>query len=210
MSDLTAIESAIEKLTVDEHIEYDRYCRSNKPGLAPDYYARLYGLFLRGISCQEIVKLNKGLEIGQVLKARVEGGWDKARDKYAASLLTESGDLLRQTAAESLQFLSLMLAVVHKEQGEKLKKYLSTGDPSELGDFRISNMAGYQRLIATLAQLVGADQKKTVTHKIVGGDGKTVPVDESGEEGTGLISVSEGRWKPERGDAVREALEKTK
>jgi hypothetical protein len=218
MNELAVIDDrrvrAVEKLTADERIDYERYHRSGRPGLSPDFSARLYDLYLRGIPCDEIARLNKGLEIGQVLKARVDGLWDHEREVYTNKLLLESGDLLRQTAAESLNFLSLVLAVAHKEQGERLKKYLATGDPKELGNFTINNMAAYQRIIQTIAQLVGADQKKTVTHKFPGQAGQQAPNEAPAEsdEDMGLLGngVSDGQWSPERADAVREAMRKTK
>jgi hypothetical protein len=197
-------DEAIDLLSVDERSAFEKWERLNKPGVNLQYNQRLYEVYLRGIPCEAIALLNPGLCLGQVVKARIDGDWDQRRSQYTADLLSQTNDLVRQTAAESLQFLSLLLAVAHKEQGEPLKRYLATGDPSELKDFRVQNIKSYQAIIQTIAQLIGADQKKTVTHKIVGDNGAIV------EEDGIMGAVGVGRLSPKQADAMRLALEKNK
>lgn len=202
---------AIERLTVDEQVAYDKAIRSGRAPLAPLFNKRLYDLYLRGFSCEDISTQNPGLDTGAVARARVDGDWDERRDRYTAELLTDSAASLRQTAAESLNFLSLVLAVAHKEHGEKLRRYLVTGDPADLGDFRIENFKGYKLIIETIAQLIGADQKKTVTHRVAQVGGVVVPAEgDSSEEGTGIIGALQGSFTPKQADAMRRALEAAK
>lgn len=196
-------EKALEKLTADEHIALSRHEQANKPCLSPDFSAKLYSLFLRGLSCSDIVGINPGLTLGQVIKARVDGDWDQKREEYLTELLVSSNEKLQQTAAESLDFLSLLLAVCHKQQGEKLKKYLATGNSDELGGLQITNMKGYAQVIETLARLIGADQKKTVTHKFIkGADGNN-----EGESGNGLMSaLGTTKLSPQKADQIRKIM----
>jgi hypothetical protein len=207
----TPREEALERCNIDEQIAYDKFTRSGRASVAADYNQRLYELYLRGLSCEAISLLNPGLSLGAVVKARVDGQWDSRRDQYTADLLTESNALLRQTAAESLQFLSLVLAVAHREHGEKLKKYLASGKPEDLGDFRIANFGGYKQIIETIARLVGADQKKTVDHrhKLVGVPGTVSEVEEE-SGGGGILGAVSGRLTPRQADAMRAAMEKAR
>jgi hypothetical protein len=199
---------AEERLTISEQIAYDKALRSGRAPLAPEFNQKLYELYLRGFSCEDIAAQNPGLNLGSVARARVDGNWDERRDQYTSGLLTDSAASLRQTAAESLNFLSLVLAVAHKEHGERLRRYLVTGDPKDLGDFRINNFSSYKLIIETIARLVGADQKKTVNVNVNGGRG-TSDAGSPADSG-GIIGAVTGTLTPRQADAMRRALEATK
>jgi hypothetical protein len=198
--ELTA-KSSLERFTVDEQVAYDKFLRSGKARVSVDFNKRLYELYLRGLGCDAIAVLNPGLSLGMVCCARVDGRWDERRDQYTAELLSETNGLLRQTAAEALQFLSLVLAVAHREHGEKLKKYLASGNPDDLGDFRIESFGNYKSVIETVAKLVGADQSRTVTHRMVGGA-------EQKMEDVGIVGALSGRLTPKQAELMRAAMEK--
>src|SRR5947207_2078520 len=72
-----ARKQAIERLTVDEQIAYDKAVRSGRPGVNVDFGQRMYELYLRGISCEGIALLNPGANLGLVVRARVDGKWDE-------------------------------------------------------------------------------------------------------------------------------------
>lgn len=201
-------ETKLANLSADERLAYERHIKSGKGNLAADYSARLFQLFLLGVSVPDIVKLNPGLTLGQVAAARVNDSWDDRRSQHVAELLTETSSLLRTSASESLRFISLVLAVAHREHGECLKRYLATGDPKELGNFRIENIKQYQTVLDTLARLVGADQKKSVnhTHQIVGPEASPSAPD----QGVGVLgALPVGRLTPQQADAIRKAMEET-
>lgn len=200
---------AVTRLSIDEQIAYDKSLRGGRAPLAPTFNQKLYELYLQGFPCAEIVTSNPGLDLGAVIRARVDGDWDARRDRYTAGLLNESANTLKQTAAESLKFLSLVLTVAHKEHGEKLRRYLVSGDPKDLGDFKIESFKGYKIIIDTIAQLIGANQKSTVTHKMVPGQpavGAPGEVDDAG----GILGAVNGALTPKQADAVRAALEAAK
>ena len=202
--------AAMSKLSIDEQIAYDKALRSGRAPLAPTFNQKLYDLYLRGFSSADIVTANPGLDLGAVVRARVDGDWDARRDRYTGELLTDSAASLRQTAAESLNFLSLILAVAHKEHGEKLRKYLVSGDPADLGDFKIESFKGYKLIIDTIAQLIGANQKSTVTHKMAPGGPVEAGHGSSPEEGGGILGMAQGALTPKQADAMRLILEQGK
>jgi hypothetical protein len=151
-------DEALERLTAEEHIEFDRYCRSGKPDLALSTSLKLYELFVQGLACVDIAKLNPALSLGAILKARIEHRWDERRDIYLAEIYGGANDRLKQIGAESLNFLGLTLAVAHKQYGEKMARYLQTGKPEDLGTFQVQSLHQYKQVIETIRALTGADR----------------------------------------------------
>jgi hypothetical protein len=195
MSDVSIekADPAAEYLTADEHIEYQRYLATGKPDLAIGSSLKLYELFVQGIPCAEIARLNPGFGLGIIVKARIDHKWDERREAYRAELYSQANDRLRQLGAESLDFMSIALAAAHKDLGGHMKKYLMTGNPEDLGPFRIMSFKTYQSLIETVVKLTGADNKKTI--KVEG------EVKHTGDSvGTKLT--------PEQADAMRAVLGK--
>jgi hypothetical protein len=199
MSDLanTAEDLALTRLTPDEHVELDRYRRSGKHPLAPVASTELYLIWMQGATCEELAKLNPGLSLGCILMARIDHRWDDRRDAYLAERFATANDRLKQIGAESLNFLGLTLAVAHKQQGEKMMKYLKTGDPSDLGVFNVTSIGQYKQVIETIARLTGADRKVIV--KEANGQPASTPPE------TIIAPVEHRRLTPEQADALRRA-----
>jgi hypothetical protein len=195
MSDapIEKVDLALAKLSTDEHIEYQRYLASGKPPLSPGSALKLYELFVQGIECAEIARLNPTLGLGIILRARIDHEWDKRRDEYLGDLYSQANTRLRQVGAESLNFLGLALAAAHKDLGEHMKKYLMSGNPEDLGPFRIMSFKTYQSVVETLVKLTGQDNQKTV--KVEG------EVHHTGEAATPGAKLT-----PEQADAMRAAL----
>lgn len=152
----------VTRLTSDEAKELENWREhKNKPSLAPALSVRLFELFLNGSSCEEIVKLNNGVyTLGQVLEARVRDQWDDKKDRYLADLYGGVLDRVKQTQIEAVGFTSDLLAVAHKQFGQKLKKYLQNGDETELKDVvSLGSLQGYSKAIEILLKLTGQEKK---------------------------------------------------
>jgi hypothetical protein len=199
MADLATVpeDVALTRLTPDEHIELERYRRSGKPPLSPNASIELYTIWMQGVDCAELARLNPGLSLGCVLMARVDHRWDERRDAYLAEKFSTANDRLKQVGAEALNFLGLTLAVTHKQQGEKMVKYLKTGDPADLGTFHVTGIHGYKQVIETIARLTGADRKVIVK------EGNGLPA--SSQPETIIAPVEHRRLTPEQADALRRA-----
>jgi hypothetical protein len=124
--------------------------------------AGLFALFLAGKDTGEIHRLNPALSLGQIVEARISGNWDARRDEYLDKLLTETATNVQRASLEAATFISDLLTVANKEHGDKLKRYLQTGNPKELGDFKIDNLTQLKVAIETLQKLTGADKKSVV------------------------------------------------
>lgn len=193
------MQRALERLSAPDRKVYQEYVDSGKPGLAVSYGARLYELWLQGSTVEQIVELNPGLSKGVVLKARVDGLWDERREAYLAELMSTAQDRVRLVALESVNFMGLLLAVANKQHGEKLKRYLQTGDPKELGNFDIKSIKQYKEVIEMLTKITGQDKKPASPGTVA------VSVTPSGNGDTpATVSV---RWTPEQADQIRAIME---
>lgn len=146
-----------DRLTPLERAAHDRAVSRNEPAVAAHVSARLYALFLRGTTCAEISRLNKGIGLGQVCRERVADGWDRRRDEYRQELLAATKDRVLQVQLESAEFLANELSAAHKLHGDKAKLYLQGGDEKDLGSFSISSIREYRETLAALRELVAKE-----------------------------------------------------
>jgi hypothetical protein len=161
-----AIEKAKSYLNQRELAAYSYFCNSKQPALAPALNAKLFQLFLNGKSTDEIHRLNPQLSLGQIVSARIEGRWDERREEHLDQLLTSTSMRVQQITLETADFVCDLFAVANREHGDKLRRYLQTGDEKELGDFRITSLAGFKTAIEILQKLTG--QERQTTQKVHG------------------------------------------
>lgn len=155
--------SPVERLTPEERKAYKLYVQKNDPPLAPSIQAQLFSLYLNGTTCEEIQKLNPNFSLGMIVRARVEGLWDDRRDAHLQTLFEGVRERVQQVQMESVVFTSDLLASANKMFGDKLKKYLQTGDERELGSLRIDSLKQYRDAVDLLMKLTGQDKKIEVS-----------------------------------------------
>lgn len=123
---------------------------------------QFYELFLNGYSCEEIAKLNEGkFDPGMIIDARVRHEWDARKSAHLESLYGGLLEKVKATQAEGAVFLTDMLSAAHKMYGSKIKKYLQTGDPKDLGGLQIESLDSYRKILETLMTLTGQHSGKT-------------------------------------------------
>jgi hypothetical protein len=157
------IQEAIAKLSKRDLHAYNIWRGTDRPALAPSLNAKFFNLYLNGKGCEEIRRLNPQFGLGDIVAARIEGEWDKRRDEHLDQLLDQTSRRLQQTTMETADFVCDLLAVANREHGDRLRRYLQTGDDKELGDFRISSLPGLKSAIEILQKLTGDDRKQSVT-----------------------------------------------
>jgi hypothetical protein len=160
-----------------EQAAYEEHARHNNPPLSPSLEAELFQLYLNGIGLEDIVRLNKGLRLGAVARAAVEGNWYERRRAYADSLLGSVVPRVQQVQAEAIVFAADLLAAAHRLHGEKIRKFLQTGDEAELGDFAVRSIDQYRKGVELLLKMTGQDGGG-------GGKGKKRQADEDGDDAT--------------------------
>lgn len=153
---------AIEHLTAREKALLEEWQKDRKkPSLATSLSVKLFELFLHGVDCNEISRINNGnYLVEQILEARVRDQWDERRNEYLDSLFGGIVQKVSQAQAEAVEFLADMLAVAHKMHGHKLKEYLQTGDEKKLGDFKINGWQNYKGVVDSLLKITGQDRDR--------------------------------------------------
>lgn len=121
----------------------------------------MFELYLNGSTCDEIVKINNNqFTLGQVLEVRVRDSWDDKREKHLSDLYGGIREKVKQTQMEAVAFTSDLLAAAHKQYGQKLKRYLQSGDEKDLGTLSLSGLQSYQKAVDILMKLTGQDKKE--------------------------------------------------
>lgn len=123
--------------------------------LSPTIAAQMFELFVNGMTPTQISREWRGYQLGAIVRAAVENSWFDRRREYLDHLHSTTMDRAKQIAAESVEFTGALLAVAHKKWGEKLRRYLATGDASELDGFEIRSIDQYRKVIQTFLELTG-------------------------------------------------------
>lgn len=165
-SSVVVVEKRHPFLTDRERTAYEFLMAHPQPHLSPGTQLKLFTLFLQGVDCAEIARLNQGITLAQVVVARVEGHWDDLRQEHIESLLKEARLRLQQTALESADFVTMQIAAAHKQYGDAVKKYMQTGDTADLGGFSIHGWKSYREAQDLLKVITGTD--KTQVQKVQG------------------------------------------
>lgn len=123
----------------------------------------LYDLYLNGMTCEQIYKANSGvIPYGKILDARERYGWDKKkRDQIALAFKTVEERIVK-TRIDAIHHLTMLLAAAHKSVGDRVQKYLATGDESYLGTLDPSNLKNYTTILQTLNTLTDAQKSKDI------------------------------------------------
>jgi hypothetical protein len=168
----------------------------NKGGypLAPTVQAQLFNLYLNGSSCEEIQRLNPNFSLGMIARAKVDGLWDERREAHVRELLETVRERVQQVQLESVSFTADLLASANKMFGDRLKRYIQTGDPNELGDLKIDSLKQYKDAVDLLLKLTGQDRENKMTVK---GEVKqtleVVPKKMTPQEAAAYLALAEGK-----------------
>lgn len=156
------VDLALATLSSRELHAYKIWAGSNKPSLAPSLNAKLFQLYLNGKDCEEIRRLNPQLSLGEIAAAKIQGEWGRRREEHLSQLLEETSKRVQQTSMETTDFLCDILTAANREHGDKLRRFIQTGDSKDLGDFKIQSLASLKTVIETLYKLTGQDKQSQV------------------------------------------------
>lgn len=151
-------------LSSKELIAYDRYKKEGGHPLSPTVHAQFFALYLNGKTPDEIQTLNPGYPLGAIIKALVEGRWIERKREHLDNLLEGARGRVEQVQLESIVFVSDLLSAANKMHGDKIKKYLQTGNATELGDLKIDSLGAYTRAVDLLMKLTQQDGESKVKH----------------------------------------------
>lgn len=155
-------------LTQKEVNAYKTWQTANKQSIPASVNAGLFALFLQGSTVEEIQDLNPMYSLGEIVAARVHGDWDERREEHLSKLLDKVGKRVLQVTLESADFMADVIAVAALEHGEKLKRYIQTKNPAELGSFRVKNLKELKEAVEVLQKLTGQDKQSVSISKVQG------------------------------------------
>jgi hypothetical protein len=146
-------------LTQSECEVLEKYVQSGGRELSPDSIARFYELFLNGSDCREIQRLNKPFPLEAIIWARVKYQWDMQKDEYIAQKQMVVRDKVMKAQLEATDLVADMLVVARRQHGDRLKKFIQTGDEKDLGGaMRIESLHSLMKTIESLLKITGQDR----------------------------------------------------
>lgn len=153
-----------EILPAREYQAYNWALKTNSkfPPLSSVKKTELFALFLNGYECSEICRLNQGLALAQVVQLRVDDDWDQKKAHHQQELALNIQNKHLHSVMESIDFITLTLAVAHRRWSDLMKKYIQTGDETLLSqipaDMKISDISSYKKA-AELLKIITSKSK---------------------------------------------------
>jgi hypothetical protein len=131
--------------------------------LAPATAAQFLELYLNGCNAQEIQRLNKPFKLGQILDAQIRYKWSEQRDKLSMDLQARAVENVRKAQLDATELMSNMLVAANKQHGDKLKKYIQSGDEKDLdGSLNIVSLQSLLKVTEGLLKITGQDRVSKV------------------------------------------------
>ncbi len=156
-----AVRAAVGRLTERELYAYKVFCDSRTPPLAPSTAGRMFEAYLQGQSCEDIMKLVPGIQLGQIVHARVVGDWDKKRDEHLERLLTTLRGRVEQAELETVDLFVNLIAASKKVIAEKVKRYLISGNEEDLKGVPVAtSLKEWNALVQLMKESTGQNVKK--------------------------------------------------
>jgi hypothetical protein len=138
------------------------YISAGKYQISAETIASFFQLYLNGSSCEEIHRLNKGFELPAIQWAMVKYDWPSQKEKFLIEI--QEGIRLKVVKAqlEAASLLSDIITAANKRNSDKVKKYIQTGNESDLEDaIAVDSIAGLLKVVEGLQKITGQDKVKS-------------------------------------------------
>lgn len=176
-------------LSKEEQVALEEYLRSGVLPIATVKAVEMMNLFLAGSTCKEILKVNPGFSLGQILDARIRNKWDLEYSNYVSDLLARTRDKVTQARLETIDLMTDALTAAKKLHGAKYKKYIQSGDPKDLeGAMKIDTIKGIKDTVEGIMKATGEDRNFTI--KNINEDKTSVDVNINASSGESVDSQS--------------------
>ena len=120
---------------------------------------KFFELYLNGYDVNEIHRLNPTFPKGSIILAKVRYDWDQMYDNAMQEMNRRILNKMNKAAMEATSIYTDMIAAANKNHGDKLKKYLQTGDEKYLEEaITIKSIKDLATVIDSLQKLSGADK----------------------------------------------------
>jgi hypothetical protein len=153
-------------LSVDDSQKLEAYIATGGAPLATSTALSFFQLFLNGSDLKEVHRLNKAFPYESVLWAYVKYDWETQKTKYMQDQMEQIRTKVVKATLDTTSLVTDLLAAAQKKHGDKLKKYLQTGNEADLGD--ALNVRSINELLKTaeaLQKITGQDKTVNVNNK---------------------------------------------
>lgn len=135
--------------------------------VAASLAAQFYELFLEGFTCKEIAKQNPVFTEKDILFCREKYAWDQSKEEYAQILKTRIHEKLAKNKLETVEFITNMMSITHRDYNKQAQKYIQTGKEDDKPDTWIKNSSSYKAVVEILQKVTGEDK---ITKQKISGD----------------------------------------
>lgn len=142
-----------KQFTPREWVAYEAWKRDRDPPLTSEMIGRMFAQFLQGMSPSRLAAHWQGQSLGAIVAAAVQHDWHGRRDAYLEEMHKAAVTRASQAKSEAVDFLADLMAAAHKQWGEKIKRYIATGDKGELEGFEIRSIDGYRKTLSAFLEL---------------------------------------------------------
>ena len=147
--------------------DYDslkKYIDNGGKQLAVPTAGAFFELFLNGSDVSEIHRLNKAFPVEAIHWARVKYNWDVQKEDYIRNLQLNIKDKLMKAQMETVGLLTDMLTAANKKHGDKLKRFIQTGNEKDLaGALSIDSVHGLLKVVEGIQKITGADKVQKIS-----------------------------------------------
>jgi hypothetical protein len=181
-------EKARKILSTHEYNMLMKYIEDGKHALSQETALKFFELYLRGNSCGEIHRLNKAFPYESILWARVKYDWDRMKDESIRQLMSSIQEKVVQAQLETTSFMADLLTATSKKHGDKIKKFIQTGNEDDLGDaLSVDSLFALLKVAEGLQKITGQDKVQKVKSEHT----QTLNVNVTGSSGEKVSVVDE-------------------
>jgi hypothetical protein len=159
---------AIENLSAKEAYALKYFSEKRQAEVSFEKAEQLYQLYVNGKTTEDILRLNNGLTLAQIVHAKVRDKWDLRKQEKEENVIASAAPQIMQTQIESSLFMKDLLTAAIKLHWDSIQLFIQTGDKSHLKGTPLENGVSLKQIrdiIDTLQAATGQDKKKVVEHR---------------------------------------------
>jgi hypothetical protein len=180
------LSKAEKMLSVPRFNMLKAYIEKGGHPLAPDTASKFFELYLGGVEPEEIHRLNKAFPYEAIIWSALKFDWQTKRDEYIATLQDTVRDKVIKAQLETTGLLADMLTAANKHHGDKIKRYIMTGEAADLdGALNIDSITNLLKIVNGMRDITGQSN----TQKIKTENTQTLNLNVKSDKNTGSMDA---------------------
>jgi len=147
-----------------EYAELMAYIAAENPELALSTAQRFFELFLYGNNVDDIHDLNVAFPKSSIQWCRFKYNWDRLREEHMMKLYASTAQKVMKAQLDTTSLLADILSASAKKNGDKINKYLQTGNENDLaGALSVKCLKDLVKTAESLQKITNQDKKMHIT-----------------------------------------------